>query len=416
MKTKTALILISILFLTINSYSKTVNSAEFKKKSASDKISSNQDFKSNGKNIKTNGPSFRIYTPKTSKWENTTHTGYDDMTTWVILSAVAALISLIILLSKLKKIFLHGIKLKEIFWVIILIFSVFFAIVRYSMYKFSVNYALTIKAHYAEVISIALSPDEKYIASLGRDGFLKVWNTKNGKIVKAFPKTKFVYQSLAFSPDGKYLAAGGINIRIYDTGTWEYLKSLYADKKRDKMISKLQSGGKYVNMPYNYSSIAFSPDSKRIAANHAKSIKIWDIKTGKAVKTISGENSLISGIMFSQTGKKIYFTDLKDHIYLWAGELKKLETHKNMYLYYKLHDEKDVSSEGDYYIWANFDNSISLYKEKTKTIIKSFIGHSGSIKKLLFSRNGKFIYSCSKDQTIRKWRIKRKYVRQEDRR
>src|SRR5262249_5914161 len=69
-------------------------------------------------------------------------------------------------------------------------------------------------------VSVAFSPDGKAIASTGSDGMVKLWNPTTGKEQKSWrlpPGEKLVVQGavsggfrqVAFSPDGKSLAAAG---------------------------------------------------------------------------------------------------------------------------------------------------------------------------------------------------------------
>jgi WD40 repeat protein len=59
--------------------------------------------------------------------------------------------------------------------------------------------------HY--VRSVAFSPDGKYLASGSEDRYARIYNLETGQEVKSFKANSSVY-SVAFSPDGKYLASG----------------------------------------------------------------------------------------------------------------------------------------------------------------------------------------------------------------
>ena len=76
--------------------------------------------------------------------------------------------------------------------------------------------------------------------------------------------------SLAFSPDGKYLAGGNddMTARIWD-----------AKSGKEIHVFKGHWG--------NVMAVAFSPDSKTLATGGDFSIKFWDMATGQNIGTIT---------------------------------------------------------------------------------------------------------------------------------
>src|SRR5690242_9725204 len=53
-------------------------------------------------------------------------------------------------------------------------------------------------------------------------------------------------------------------------------------------------------------SIAFSPDGKLLASGSSdKSVALWDLKTGRQVRSLSGRNGSVSSVVFSPDGKML---------------------------------------------------------------------------------------------------------------
>ncbi|KJU87018.1 repeat-containing protein, partial [Candidatus Magnetobacterium bavaricum] len=65
--------------------------------------------------------------------------------------------------------------------------------------------------HAAGVLSIAVSPDGKYVFSGDRDGTLKLWDIDTGREIRAFSGHSGDVLTVAISPDGKYAVSGGVD-------------------------------------------------------------------------------------------------------------------------------------------------------------------------------------------------------------
>jgi WD40 repeat protein len=64
------------------------------------------------------------------------------------------------------------------------------------------------KGHSEQVNSVAFSPDGKYLASGSRDKTIKLWDVETQREVKTLQGHSWSVTSVAFSPDGKHIASG----------------------------------------------------------------------------------------------------------------------------------------------------------------------------------------------------------------
>src|SRR5262249_20232974 len=77
---------------------------------------------------------------------------------------------------------------------------------------------LTLPGHVTGSFSVTFSRDGRMLASVGRDGNVRLWHVSTGQpILTLRDSPGFFARSLAFSPDGDQLAAGGEStVRVWD--------------------------------------------------------------------------------------------------------------------------------------------------------------------------------------------------------
>ena len=207
------------------------------------------------------------------------------------------------------------------------------------------------KARYDRLTALAFAKDVFAAASssAGMGHEVQLWRLganglPDGASIRA-NRHEDVIQDLAFSPDGKILASAG-----YD----RLIKLQEVKSNRELRILKDHSDSVY--------GIAFSPDGKLLASAAAdRTVKVWDVSTGNRLYTLS---------------------ESADWLYTVAW-----------------------SPDGEHLAAAGVDRSIRIWKVDAKAgkIVHSVFAHEAPVTRLVYSRDGKTLYSLSEDRSAKSW-------------
>ncbi|HLW65892.1 MAG TPA: WD40 repeat domain-containing protein [Gemmataceae bacterium] len=204
-------------------------------------------------------------------------------------------------------------------------------------------------AHLALVESLAFSPDGRFLAS-GSFQEAIIWDVQTGTVRHKITGFADRVVALAFSAKGNLLATGGGppsedgEVKVYDAAT-------------GKLVVELKSP--HSDTVYG---VCFSPDGKMLASCGAdKFVKVWEIPSGKFVKSFEGHTHHVLDVGWKADGK------------LLAS--------------------------------AGADNVIKVWTFDTGEQARTIQGHTKQITRLEFLGSTPQIITCSGDQTIRMWNV-----------
>jgi WD40 repeat protein len=164
-----------------------------------------------------------------------------------------------------------------------------------------------LEAHIDVVRSLSFSPDGRRLVSTGQDRLVMLWDAEKGVGVRPLGANTPGHNPVrfaAFSPDGSYVAVGEVagnpeDILLLDVGTGE-------------LISRL------TGLTAGINALTFSPDGRILAAAGVDScIKLWNMVDSKVPTTVRDDVGFVKSLAFSRDGAWLAFAGSDDTVKIW---------------------------------------------------------------------------------------------------
>ncbi|MCF4968572.1 trypsin-like peptidase domain-containing protein [Nostoc sp. CMAA1605] len=196
-------------------------------------------------------------------------------------------------------------------------------------------------------------------------------------------------ESVAFSPDGRTLASGSHDntIKIWNIATGQAIRTL---------------NGNSFSIVFN--SVAFSPDGKTLASGSwDTTIKIWNVATGQEIRTITGYAPVMGSVAISPDGRTLVSSSFDKTIKIWnittGQEIRTLNGHSSQVTSFAFSPDGRTLASG------SVDSTIKIWNITTGKEIRTLNGHSGWVHSVAISPDGRTLASGSGDNTIKIWNI-----------
>ena len=301
--------------------------------------------------------------------------------------------------------------------------------------------------HEDTVRVVLFSPDGRHLATGSMDTTTKLWDVETGRQFRSFAHPEYrrplafpsghteIYNEggircVAFSPDGKFLATGGMyrdrDVKLWDIEQGEQRWSVTFEESAKSItfspdgmlvaalvasdlanVLRVEDGttialdlgteawvrGNVRKPPSQHTSegirVSFSPDGKYlISLGTNNTIRVRDIETGVAVKTLVGTDGYTQTIGRSPEGEYLGISiRYKDAVELWREGTIARFPHEMRVM------TAEMSSDGTLLATGGRDNKVRLWDVETQKLHHTLSGHIAPIRALVFSPDGTLLVS-----------------------
>jgi WD40 repeat protein len=196
------------------------------------------------------------------------------------------------------------------------------------------------------ITALAFSPDGRTLAASGYHE-ITLWDPMEGKLLGRIQKLPERTWGLSWSPDGKLLAAAcgmpGVRGEVRLCDPVEHVAVKVLDRIADMMLV-----------------VRFSPDGNHLAAGGAdNALRVYEVESGKRELLIEQHADWVTDLAFSPDGSRI--------------------------------------------VTASRDKSARVFDARTGATDAAYLGHEEPVFGATFSDDGKTIFSAGRDRKIHAW-------------
>jgi WD40 repeat protein/serine/threonine protein kinase len=286
--------------------------------------------------------------------------------------------------------------------------------------------------HETAVYSVALSPDDAWLAAGDAGGLVKIWNIGSGEEVRSIRAHGNAVIAVAFSPDGNLLLTASVDgtARLWDTKTFQerHVLTGHTEQIRAAAYSPLgdlvATGGfdqtirlwntadgtlvrKVPVSGESVASLAFSPDGRSLVVGCYEPFTafVLNVADGTRRLTLNGHQQAVLSVAWSPDGTRLATgcIDVTTHLFDAATgkEIRTIHTRQDQGI-----EAVAFSTDGRTLSSASGDGTLDIRNVDTGLHEETRVCHRAHILGIAFSHDGRKLATAATDQSVKLWDAK----------